>query len=476
MKTLKFLIASSAAMACAVSAFAAKTLTNEIYITGSTAFRAGAVAAIIDSLNSPIGAFPSGGSIAGSQAIIGGTLKSGPGAGDQVYYVLAWAGSLSGLQAAGLGEVPPSYTSSGTITTAFPANQNWLAPSNIIGLTGGNLTAAALTVSTASGIPVASGGLSLSSPAWDTDGSNPDAAFSDAFKGSTKFNYSALKGFDLSDGEVGIIPFVWVKGPPGAGVSAAAWNRFTNISQGAAFALITNGSLTLNQLTGNSSDSGITVVLNGRNLDSGTRFGTFAETQFGEINAPSQYPFTAGGTSSLYLDSVGTEFAAAGGNTSGGNITGTLKLPPDFNSQGGSNSFGPIIAVSYLGISDAKTVVTYGGGGLFNDANTATTVAGSTWIPGNTVAYSGVAAPLLIGSTFDIQLTQLGPQIETGSYSFWEYEHLYYNSTTVGGGIADVLNGIKLMANTIVSTDAPAAGLLLGSMVATRADEFSPVF
>jgi hypothetical protein len=476
MKTLKFLIASSAAMACAVSAFANKSLTNEIYITGSTAFRAGAITAIIDSLNSPIGAFPSGGSIGGNQAIIGGTLKSGPGAGDQVYYVLAWAGSLGGLQAAGLGEVPPAYNSAGVAAPAFPANQNWLAPSNIIGLTGSNLTAAALSVSTASGIPVATGGLSLSSPAWDTDGSNPDAAFSDASKGSTKFNYSSLKGFDLADGDVGIIPFVWVKGPPGAGVSLAAWNRFTNMSQANAFALLTNGSLTLNQLTGNSSDSGITVVVNGRNLDSGTRFSTFAECQFGENAAPAQYPFTAGGTGSLYLDSVGTEFAAAGGNTSGGNITGALKLPPDYNSQFGTNGFGPIIAVSYLGISDAKTVVTYGGGGLFNDANTATTVTGSTWIPGTTLSYSGVAAPLLLGSTFDIQLTQLGPEIETGSYSFWEYEHLYYNSTTVSGGIADVLNGIKLMANTLVATDATSAGLLLGSMVATRADEFSPIF
>jgi hypothetical protein len=83
-------------------------------------------------------------------------------------------------------------------------------------------------------------------------------AFSDVFQASSGFTTP-----ELSDEQVAIQPFVWVR-------SASCPSTVTNITmQQLRFAL--QGSCPLSYLTGNSSDYSSTVYFTGRNKDSGSR-------------------------------------------------------------------------------------------------------------------------------------------------------------------------------------------------------------
>src|SRR5271169_969145 len=104
MKTLKSIVLAGAAIAFVGVASAQQA----IKITGSTAFRSGAVAAMINSLKSEpslgVNGYPEGAyigtSITATQAIVHGHLSS---TGAEVYYQLAWDGSVSGVSATGSG-------------------------------------------------------------------------------------------------------------------------------------------------------------------------------------------------------------------------------------------------------------------------------------------------------------------------------------------------------------------------------------
>jgi hypothetical protein len=111
----------------------------------------------------------------------------------------------------------------------------------------------------------------------------------------------------------------------------------------------------------------------------------------------------------------------------------------------------PFIAVAYLGISDAKTVVTGNG---------------------STLSYNGTPAGILLAGALDIFGGGLAGYIEQGQYTFWDYEHLLTRTSLAGVQ----LNAVNDVANQLFNTDALASGIQINQMNAARNDEFSPVF
>jgi hypothetical protein len=458
MKTLRFLIASSAA-----AAFAATVHAQEVRITGSTAFRASAVAAIIDSLNNPTGAYIGSNIQGANQAVITGSLKTGEGV---VTYNLAWSGSISGCQ---------SLTTTVTTLpgTSFAAGQTWISPSS-------SLSAVSVTTTNGGYTYIFNGGTSLTTgtATWELF-SQPDAAYSDAFITSTaygnKTNYTSYTAAGAPAASiVGIIPFAWVKGPIAPGVTSTQYGHLTNITTQQAHDLFVSGIVPLSLITGNSGDSNVDVVLSGRNNDSGTRFAAIAEAGLPEGNSIVQYQFVTSGTA---IDSM-VPYASASGQSSGGNLAASVEYPADANAEANEPNVGyidgtnptsvPFIAVTYLGVSDAKTVAT-----------------GNTTNSGATLAWNGVTANILLSNSLDIfngtTNTYNGsangalPEavlIQNGQYSFWEYEHLYY----LKGESSLNLAALNDMHVQIVNTDALAAGMFCtaaSGMEVTRVSEFT---
>ncbi len=429
MKALKLLAAGLLALAVAGSA-SAQTF---VKVTGSTAFRAGTVAAIIDSLTTPTGAFVGSNINGANQAIIHGFLKSGPSAGAEVYFQLAWAGSVGGMNATtnGLTQIPGAFTPTTT----------WLSSAN-------TLSTVSVTVSGGGFVYTFAGGTNLGSPVFDA-ASRPDVTMSDTFQNTTNFATPVLANAG-NNGIVGIIPFVWVKGPDSAAVDAAApggYARFTNIDQNGAKNLLAAGAVPLSVFTGNSADQGVDVIISGRNNDSGTRFAAFCESQFGPNGAPIQWVLTNDGTN---INNVGTAYAAADGYSSGGTLSKAVNLPPSAGAVATETNGVPFIVVTYVGVADAMNV---------NQGQ-------------NTLSYNGVAAPIEVTpGTLDIFASGLAAKIQQGVYKFWEYEHLYYRN-----GLATVQQNAANLVTTQIGTDALASGIKNDvSMQVSRANELQPV-
>jgi hypothetical protein len=462
MKTLRFLLASAAATVIAGSASAATV----VHITGSTAFRASVVAAIIDQLTSPTGAYI-GSSISGAnQAVITGTSKSHSGDG-VITYELAWSGSISGLQSL-------TTTVTSLPGTTFLPNQTWLSAS------GNTLSAVTVTTTNSGFTYTIAGGTATTTGAATFDGFQaPEAAFSDTFITSTIYSKFSSNLLSFTTGgmpasAVGVIPFAWAKGPAGSGVSTGNWNGLTNMTADLAQNLFLGGVVPLAMFTGNSSDAGIDVVLSGRNNDSGTRFAALAEAGLPEGTSITQYGFTVVGTN---IDSFGFTPAVSGdngdpynspdGQSSGGSLAGWVKLAPDANSINSEPNNLPFIVVAYLGVSDASTVALAGGA---------------------TLSYSGVPANIIFNNSLDIfngntntkngATNTAGSEatlIQQGQYPFWEFEHLYYEknlSTAQVDAIGDV-------HTQIATVDALAAGMFgtnSSGMQVERTNEFTPPF
>lgn len=429
---MKFLTAGLLALAVAASA-SAQTL---VKITGSTAFRKATVASIIRSLNNPVGAFPTGGSLTGAQAVIRGTLKSGPSAGQDVAFQLAWAGSVGGVQTV----VQNATTIPGQPAPFLPGS-TWLSTTNAT-------STVTVTITGANNDIYTFGGGTTGATAFDA-AATANVAMSDSFQATTPFTSPVLVDVDGSgNGTVGIVPFVWVKGAQSSEVSAASYARLTNISSQAAKELISAGFVNLSLLTGNSADAGVNVVLSGRNNDSGTRLVTFAETAFGQSASPLQYSLT---TSGGFITAAALFSPGSNGENSGGTLATKANTIP---AVGLRVSGKPIIVVTYLGVSDATSV----NGGA------------------NCLTYNGVGVSnITSGGVLSVLGSGLGTLIQNGEYTFWGYEHMLYRTTYAGVG-ADAANAVATQIGTV---DALAAGLLNDQgvgMQSARNDENSPVF
>ena len=336
MKSSRFILASYLALAFAGMA-SAQTV---IHITGSTAFRAAAHAAIQSMMASGYTYGYSGTSGLGSasQAIFTGTAVTTKGGSVPVIVKTSWSGSVGGI---------------------IVLTQNLPVPDSAIGVVGGWLVNS--TSQSTSGVQGA--------PAVYDTPTTADASFSDSFQSSTLYPSPVLSGANgYNKGVVGVIPFEWVEG---VGSSA-----ITNVTaQNAKNALF--GGCALSFFTGNTADSGTLVQVFGRDSDSGTRLETFAETGFGITTSPTQYDGTISGGTITSIDpwpaqtTDGTSYPIGHeGYSSGGTIATTLKTPGMLTAANN-----PGVMIGYLGITDAEsaqaggaTLLTYNGVGYSANA------------------------------------------------------------------------------------------------------------
>jgi hypothetical protein len=327
---------------------------TKVYITGSSAFRSFAHASIMKLLGSTNGTTLSNGtygftgsSLSGANAaIFQGTFN-----GTAVLIKTSWSGSAAGIQTV-------AYSGSQPFQVGF------LPDSVSASLTGTGT--AALTDPRPTANP--------------REGAVPQIAFSDVYQSSTPFRgtFNGVAYDSLVDNLVGIIPFQWVKSK---GAAAGITNMTPLLAQAT---WIGTGTCPLALYTGLSADQGTLVYATGRDGDSGTRIAAFAESGIGNVTSVQQWDPA---TEALYAQQTvnGLVFPVGeGGESSGGTLAGTSKM----GKTGLTKSY-----VSYMGVSDAATMVTNGGATL-------------TW---NGVAFSTAA-------------------VQEGQYTFWSSEHLYYKT------------------------------------------------
>jgi hypothetical protein len=193
-------------------------------------------------------------------------------------------------------------------------------------------------------------------------------------------------------GCVGAVTFVWVKGNNSNPDSS--WNDLVNITDPQANYLL-GGPQHAYFLTGNYAD-GDDVYAVGRNKASGTHQNTMLDTLHGTTVAVDQYVaasstysgsgvLTVGNTNSL-VSQGGIDEVYNDGFDSGSSVASTLTCDEASFNDGLTNG----ILVGYVGLSDAKTAISYGARALSLNG-----------VPENDAT------------------------VENGNYSFWGHEHLY---------------------------------------------------
>lgn len=310
MKLLKTIAVAVVALAAYVQTSSAVT----IYITGSSAFRTAANAAISANL---VGATQK--SSSGSIGFIwtGGTFNGNP-----VTVKATYTGSGAGIQTV-------AASGTGTPFTVPYVNDAFV--------NGGNDPTAA-------------------SPGYTVDNHVPDFGFSDVFQGATDF--TSDNGYDdLTDNKVAICTFKWI----------ASKNFPAGLSVDPQFLqyLFTAGKAPLSMLTGLTTDEHAVIFATGRDPDSGTRITAFADSGVGISTPVLQYKpvITSGAVTShaLYpiqtINGVSTGTAGNSGEASGGtlrgNLTATLPTSGLTDEAAGTTA---AYYISYLGIKDAASV------------------------------------------------------------------------------------------------------------------------
>ncbi len=162
-----------------------------------------------------------------------------------------------------------------------------------------------------------------------------DIAFSDVDQLSTTFTSPALISTN-----VGVLPFCWVR-------SINCPTTVSNITMQQIQQLWGTGFIPASYFTGNTNDT-TSIFMTGRNKDSGTRL-TAAQDAFAS-GVPSIYQVTGGNWAKMTVNQI------INGVNYGPGFTSAAAKPPPLSQQQ------PTVAgIGYLGLSDAKTVVTGGG-------------------------------------------------------------------------------------------------------------------
>jgi hypothetical protein len=418
MKTLKFISAGLLALAVAGAASAAVV---NLHITGSTAFRK----ALYTSLVAQLGGGGSGTCHVAFVGATNGLLGSNQATfqnsatGDTVYCCMA--GSVGGVNWVA-NQIPAALSLTASTSSA------WLSLSG-----NGTYSVPSVDLSTG-GTPVASG-----SAVFDT-AQIADVTMSDSLQSSTPYNYTGVK--HLVDNTVGIVTFTFAKGKQDTGITLTQYNAVSNMTPLAFQNLAANGIVPLSMFSGNEADDTVDVILTGRDNDSGTRLGTFAETGLGGPNTSNvQFKMlTSGGVDVGSAAGLVTDHTAIwgpssdNGYSSGGNVKNTLTSTPTSALDLNGN---PFVLVSYVGLGD--------------------TPGASQQLNYNGVAYSAAAT-------------------EAGQYTFWTKEHLMYRSDKINF----VSTANKTFADTlapVISTNAAAAaGLPLAAMNVDRDYEGGVVY
>jgi hypothetical protein len=427
----KILIAGAAALLCTTSANA----DTVIHFTGSTAFRASAVAAI-ETLMGGAGNFKAAfqntsgaNTSASNQCVIQGTIAGLPAGANPVTIKCSWSGSTGGIK---------TVVQNLDVTT-------WMSISNL---------------------PVGNSSVGVAAPVYTLDTTQfpgetlkADVTMEDSAQASTGFTT-----ITLTETRVGVLAFEWVAGN---GSPAALDNMTPLLAQA-----VISGGAPLSQFTGNVADTGVPVYVLGRNFDSGTRLSCLAETGVGVF----------GGVQHIQAEITGTAGAA-------GSSIGKLKLWPAETvlgqafaiGQSGFNSGGTLAdnlatpgaaaADTTTGIPPAQQVL-FGAGHLvgYLGRSDASRACRTSAIPTNTahrLKWNGFQlwnGPIAANGTPASYNDNL---ITEGLYQLWEYQNLAYRSTYAGNGklVADAI------AAQITSTTATLSGTKLSDMNVSKAVE-----
>jgi hypothetical protein len=367
MKINKLLLAAAAGLLLATSAKAQIT----INITGSTAFRAAAYAAIASlydatglNVNASSGTAAPFNTIANPQAPNRPSLDSTFNSAN----AMAFSGTMNAL------------FGSQTVTIRC----NWSG--SVEGIR---------DVATDASLPFLSTAVSQTSSFTDNGTTAvADFAFSDVFQGTTVY-----KNPTLSSTKVGVIPFIMVKNQ---GASA----NLTNITHHQCRTLFANGVVSLGYITGDTtvgttSDTNKVLCLIGRYNGSGTRAVVFADTGYGALMNSFNYRYVnnagPGNTPAFTLVTPDANVGHTSGSTVksdlGNNISQALLV--------NGTSYGTGYAVGYLGTKDAYGVSGNGSGAL-------------------NLTYNGV--PFSTDAVCN------------GSYTLWSYQHIY-NKTPLSANL-----------------------------------------
>ena len=524
MKISKLLLLGAALAGIASSAFAQ----TEVYIAGSTAYRAGVTKAIQDVLNQNPTGFQQawdGSPIYKSTAIFSGTYN-----GTWTIIHTYWTGSAAGVI---------------DLAQANPITK-WM-PDSIF--TSGSWTAAQLNVAPgATGTAAYVGGIVVTgsyAPITATE----TVAMSDADKNSVALSLATAPGNGptlsatisgaglvqtgtLGQTVTGILPFEWVAGHqtnsqttfPGA-PSAGSTCPLANITQEAATYLVQAGRLPLGCFAKSTSDPivGDTndwVFLIGRNEDSGTRIAAQAESQVGSNlgkkpfgNSMKQNYAIFNGTvttdgsfpGETYLENgVATGLIQCGG---AGTTLVDIGLWPsnspvntepsvNWNVKGHSGQIGGGDVAKVLQANNPLTLSISNGidTGVAGNPNS---IKPNNWNAGTScgylVGYLGLADVPTSGVT---PLTYNGvayaPQaLLEGAYDFWTFEHTYYrlsgvNAVGAGQAFADAMtnqletqdcqtDSTGLTDPTEFPSDVAVGGLIYGNSNFSRTQEGAPI-
>ncbi len=387
MKLTTLLLTGFAALFAASSA-SAQTLIN---ISGSTAFRAAAHDGILAAL---------GGSGTVTYAYTGGTLGSadkaifsGTVSGNAVIVRTNWSGSTEGIADLAT-QVAQPFLNDDTGVVARS--------------TGG-------------------GTANIADDGSKTESDTVQFAFSDVDKALSNNPTATLDG-----APAGVIAFRFVASKVTGGHS------ITNVTDQMVEALFSTGQLKASMLTGNIADdpvanpgTGYYVLPFGRNNGSGTRATGLAETRYGPFRTLSQYgvnPTITGSGSSIVMTNAGT--LGNGGQSSGGTLRNFLSANTDSVTVGGSPF--KVVALGWLGVSDANTAITQGG-------------IECTY---NGVLYSA-------------------DKVKNGQYTFWGYLQLYSLPLS---GLSAAHNAFNTAVRAQLANPAVlgSAGIALSDMKVTR--------
>ena len=412
---LKSLLIGASAIGLAASAQAQTTVIN---ITGATAFRAAAHAAIV-------AAFGERGALGTSyNYAINNTNASN--AGFAIY-----KGSFPGIP--GTTVIRTSWQGSVEGVSALTKNTSWnyLRNSDSTNLTG------------------FTSGVKTNASDFEASTSH-QFAFSDMAQAAAPSKYAIPK---LSGGPVGVIAFVPV-------INEGADAGITNITINQFRRLVSIGKIPASMLSGSNSTTGDIYHVQ-RNDGSGTRVIQLAEIGHGQANLTKGYVFgnftlasapvlfPASGNLSVYGISSGsdrtafsndyatTSVAGNGGYKSGGSIATLM-------GQVSSGFTGNI--VSWLGTPDAINAVT----------------AGARVLAYNGEKLDGIATGNL--SNNDMSAADKS-KIALGKYSAWSFEQLFYVGTAATGTPKKVVYD-KL--KSLIPSNLSGAGVSLAEMSVTR--------
>jgi len=209
--------------------------------------------------------------------------------------------------------------------------------------------------------------------------------------------YSRTKNPPLVSTKIGVVTFEWVRNP-------GLWTG-TNVTDNQIRQAL-GGAAPLAVFTGNSSDTGSFVYVEGRDNQSGTRVNTLGVSGYGIFTAVNQIEINSSGVQ----QTVGGNYIGDFGFSSGGTLAGTLGANTTSATDNTPNAGTGFSIIAYLGISDATTAIGNG----------------ATALAYNGVPFSAAA-------------------VKEGTYNLWGNEYILKSPNATGSALT-AYNRLALLA------------------------------